>query len=542
MNNLLKKTKDFIFAQQTSIISSTLILAWMMILSRLAGFLRYRILVGIFTKEELDIFFAAFRIPDLVFEILINGALSTTFIPFFIEYQKKSTEQNKIISSIINVVSLALFAFIILLVVTLPLLIPLITPGFSPEKNQQIIMYSRLLLIGQLPFLVLGNFLTGISQAKKSFILPATAPIIYNIAIIIGTIMLSDQMHLMAPIVGVIIGAVLFFVLQLPILYFVKFEYKLIITHLHEAWRFFRTAIPRIMTIIVAQIDATVDLTLATLMGSGAYTIFYLAQHLQLLPVSIIGVAFGQASLPYLSDMYQDGKIKEFKKIIIESILNIFFFTVPAAAFFIMARTPIVRLFYGGEKFDWEGTILTALTLSYFSLSVPMHSIYYFLTRCFYAIFDTKTPFYISLVSIGLNAILSMWFTLVLKLPVWSLALSFSISMVLHVMLLFFVLNKRIKGLDIKLLIQETIKIVIATGNSAVITYFFMRLLDGLIFDTTRTLNVFMLLVTGSLIYCALYLFMSWLFGIKELYIITKMLLKAKEYKQKVVELYKGVE
>ncbi len=542
MNNLLKKTKDFIFAQQTSIMASTLILAWMMILSRLAGFLRYRILVGIFTKEELDIFFAAFRIPDLVFEILINGALSTTFIPFFIEYQKKSKEQNKIISSIINVVSLALFAFITVLVILLPLLIPLITPGFSPEKNAQIIIYSRMLLLGQLPFLVLGNFLTGISQAKKSFILPATAPIIYNVAIIMGTVLLSDKFHLMAPVIGVMVGAALFFLLQLPILYFVHFEYKLIMTHLNEAWRFFRTAVPRIMTIIVAQIDATVDLTLATLLGSGAYTIFYLAQHLQLLPVSIIGIAFGQASLPYLSDIYQDGRIKEFKKIVIESLLNIFFFTIPAAAFFIIARTPIVRLFYGGEKFDWEGTVLTALTLSYFTISVPLHSIYYFLTRCFYAIFDTKTPFYIALVAIGLNAGLSILFTLVLHLPIWSLALSFSISMSLHVFLLFTILHKRLKGLDIILFSQETVKIIIATFNASVVTYFLMRLFDGLIFDTTRTLNVFLLLMTGFFFFTALYLFLSWLFGIKELYVITKLLIKTRLYKRKVEELYKGVE
>lgn len=542
MNSLLKKTKDFIFAQQTSIISSTLILAWMMILSRISGFLRYRILVGIFTKEELDIFFAAFRIPDLVFEILINGALSTTFIPFFIEYQKKSKEQNSIISSIINVVSLALFAFILLLIFIMPLLVPLITPGFSVEKNAQIIVYSRLLLIGQLPFLVLGNFLTGISQAKKSFIIPALAPIVYNIAIIVGTVMLSSQLNLMAPIIGVVAGALLFFIMQIPVLFFVHFQYKLVIKHLDEAYRFFRTAIPRIMTIIVAQIDATVDLTLATLLGSGAYTIFYLAQHLQLLPVSIIGIAFGQASLPYLTDIYQDGRIKEFKKIIIESLLNIFFFTVPAAAFFIMARTPIVRLFYGGEKFDWEGTVLTALTLSYFSLSIPLHSIYYFLTRCFYAIFDTKTPFYISLVSIGLNATLSVVFTLVFRLPVWALALAFSISMTINVIILIVVLDKKIKGLDLRLFIGESSKIALATINSAVVTYFVMRLLDGLIFDTSRTLNVFMLLATGGLVYAALYLFLSWLFGIKELYIITKMLIKAREYKQKVEELYKGVE
>lgn len=542
MNNLLKRTKDFIFAQQTSIISSTLILAWMMILSRLAGFLRYRILVGNFTKEELDIFFAAFRIPDLVFEILINGALSTTFIPFFIEYQKKSKEQSTIISSIINVVSLALFIFISLLILILPQVIPLITPGFSPEKNGLIIYYSRMLLLGQLPFLVLGNFLTGISQAKKSFILPAIAPIIYNFAIIVCTVMFSSDFHLMAPVIGVIVGAFLFFVLQLPILHFVQFQFHFTITHLHESWRFFRTAIPRIMTIIVAQIDATVDLTLATLLGSGSYTIFYLAQHLQLLPVSIIGMAFGQASLPYLTDIYQDGKFQEFKDIIIDSILNILFITIPAAAFFIISRTAMVRLFYGGDKFDWEGTILTAFTLSYFALSIPAHSVYYFLTRCFYAVFDTKTPFYISIFAIGLNAVLSMWFTLVLHLPVWSLALSFSIAMTIHVILLFYVLYKKIKGLNIIFLIEESIKIVVATFNTAVLTYFLMRLFDGLLIDTTRTLNVFILLIIGFAFYTAMYLFLCWLFGVKELYIITKMLTKGKEYQQKIVELYKGVE
>src|SRR3989339_285184 len=135
MNKLLSQTKGFIFKQQTSILSSTMILAGMMVLSRIAGFLRYRILGGYFHPEELDIFYAAFRIPDLVFEILINGALSTTFIPFFIEYQKRKTEQSNIISSIINTVSLALLVFIIVLVILMPLLIPLIAPGFREEQT-----------------------------------------------------------------------------------------------------------------------------------------------------------------------------------------------------------------------------------------------------------------------------------------------------------------------------------------------------------------------------------------------------------------------
>ena len=542
MNNLLKRTKEFIFTQQTSIVASTLVLAWMMILSRLAGFVRYRILVGAFTKEELDIFFAAFRIPDLVFEVLIIGALSTTFIPYFIEYQKKSKDQSKIISSIINIVSLFLFVSVIILVLLLPFIIPLITPGFTEDKITLIIDYSRMLLLGQLPFLVLGNFLTGISQAKKTFILPAIAPIIYNLAIIVSTILFSHSLYLLAPIIGVIVGAVLFFVIQLPILKAVNFRYQFVLTHLKESIRFFKTALPRIMTIVVAQIDATVDLTLATLLGSGSYTIFYLAQHLQLLPVSIIGMSFGQASLPYLTDIYQEGKIKEFKNIIITSLLNILFLTVPVAAFFIIARTPTVRLFYGGEKFDWEGTVLTAQTLSFFSLSLPLHSVYYFLTRCFYSFFDTKTPFYISLFTIALNAGLSVLFTIGLHLPVWSLALSFSISMSLNVVLLYIFIHNKIKGLDTTYFLQENFKIIVTTFNTSVLTYFLIKLLDGLIFDTSRTINVFLLLVVAGTFFTSVYLFLSWIFNVKEMYIITKMLIKTREYKQKIVEIYKGVE
>jgi len=542
MKKILRKTRDVIFAKQTSMLSSTMLLAGMMILSRIAGFLRYRILSGFFSKEELDIFFAAFRIPDLVFEILINGALSTTFIPFFVEYQRRSKSQNTVISSVINVVTLALAAFIVILIIGMPLVMPLIAPGFDKAKTLQLIYYSRILLIGQLPFLVLGNFLTGIAQAKKSFLIPAVAPIIYNIAIIVCIYFFTDQFHLLAPIIGVVVGAMLFFMIQLPVFYIAEFRYKLVLSHLHESVRFFRTALPRILTIIVGQIDATIDMTLATLLGPGAYTVFYLAQRLQLLPVSVIGMAFGQASLPYLTEVFQEKKIDEFRKIIVDSVLNIFFFTIPAAAFLIISRTPTVRLFFGGQKFDWDATVMTALTLSYFSLSLPLHSIYYFLTRCFYAIFDTRTPFYVSVVSIIFGACLSILFTLVFHMPVWALALSFSITMSLRVIVLSFLLHKKVGELNIRFFSIETIKISIATFNTAVLTYFLMRLLDGLILDTSRTLNVFMLLAIGSLFFAVMYLFLCWLFGIKELYILVRMMFKMKKYHKRMLEMYHGVE
>src|SRR3989344_4302756 len=296
MNKIIDKTRNFIFAKQTSIVSSAMILAAMIIVSRLFGFLRYRILSGYFTKEELDIFLASFRIPDLVFEILITGTLTSSFIPIFIKYQKERKQLDESVSSIINLIFLLMLGFVSVLFLTLDWLIPLITPGFEREKIVTIIYFSRILLIGQLPFLIIGNFLTGIGQANKTFLLSSVAPILYNLAIILSAVILTPSMFLLAPIVGVVAGSILFFLIQLPLLKHSNFRYSMIIKKTEGLVEFTKIVIPRAFTVVVAQIDATIDLILTTLLRAGSYTVFYFAQHLQLLPVSVIGVAFGQAS------------------------------------------------------------------------------------------------------------------------------------------------------------------------------------------------------------------------------------------------------
>lgn len=542
MNKILAKTQGFIMAKQSSMVSSTLVLSSMIILARLFGFVRYFILTNFFTVDQLDVYFAAFKIPDLIFEVLISGALTTTLIPFFIKYQKDRTVLSRNISLIVNFISICLFALILILLVFMPYIMVFITPGFSKEKTDAVIYLSRILLIGQLPFLVIGNFLTGISQARKRFLIPALAPTVYNIAIILVTILFSTNFHLQAPIIGVITGAFLFFIVQLPVIFYADFDYRPILFKSKVLWDFFRIAVPRIFTVMVGQIEATIDLSLATLTGSGSYALYYLAQHLQLLPVSVIGIAFGQASLPYLSELYENNNIEEFKKIIISSILNLFFFLIPISLFLIFARTPIVRIFFGGDKFSLNNTNLTALILSYFALSIPFHSIYYFLTRCFYAMFDSRTPFYISVFSIILNAVLSLFFVLVLKLPVWSLALSFSLAMDVSVILLLIMLNKKLGDMDFGSLIVESIKMAFASSVAAIIAYGVYKLFDQLIFDTTRTLNVLLLVGTITIVHFVLYLFLSWALNISEFMIIIKLLMKAKEYRRKIFEVYKGIE
>ena len=538
MEKFFSNTKNFIFAKQKSIFSSAVLLSFMIVLTSLFGFLRYRILAGYFNKEELDIFFASFRIPDLIFEILITGALTSTFIPIYVKYKDSKKELSENISSIINLIMIFLTVFVVIISIFIDRLIPILTPGYDALKMEKIINFSRLLLLGQLPFFVMGNFLTGIGQANKTFFLSALAPIVYNLSIIIATVFFYQPLSLEAPIWGVIIGAFFLFIIQIPLLFSFDFSYSLILKKTKGLMEFIKLVIPRAFTVIVAQIDATIDLTLATLLGGGAYTVFYLAQHLQLLPVSVIGVAFGQASLPYLTEIYQEKKFDEFKKIITDSLLNILFLTIPIALFFIFARTPLVRLFFGGSKFDWEATVATATTLSYFSIALPFHSIYYLLTRSFYSLMDSKTPFFISITAVCVNTILSLLFVFVFHLPVWSLAISFSVSIIINSTILFFILWKKISGFNYKYIFIELVKMMLAGFIASFISYFLLKLFDGLIFDTSRTINVFFLLFVIGIIFSSIYLFIAWVIDLKEIYLLSRLITKAQQLQKKITGIF----
>jgi putative peptidoglycan lipid II flippase len=537
MNKLLQQTKKLFLGTQGGLFSSAMIISFMIIVSRIFGFVRYRILAGYFTKDQLDIFFASFRIPDLIFELLITGAITSTLIPIYIQYSKDEKERAKVISSILNAVLIILAVLVVVLVPCMPLIVPLIAPGFHGEKMQEIVTYSQILLVSQLPFLVIGNFLTGIAQAQKRFFITAIPPIIYNISVIIATYFFAPTLGLNAPIWGVVGGAILFTVIQIPIAHVIRDHYYVGIARHTGVSDFFRMIGPRLLTIVAAQIDATIDLTLTTLLGSGAYTIFYFAQHLQLLPVSVIGMSFGQASLPYLSELVESKKPDALAKIITESLMNVIFLTTPLAAYFIFARTPLVRMFFGGEKFDWDATVQTAFLLSYFAISIPIHAIYYVLTRCFYALLDTKTPFYASIIGIVINTALSVLFVVIAKMPVWSLGISFSLSISLQVLILFIFLNKKV-AFQVGTMALSVGKIMFASVVAAPLPYIMIKLMDNLLLDTTRTINIMLLLGVSFVTYLLLYLFASWLLDVHELYVVTQLTIKAKEFQKKITEIY----
>jgi len=526
MNKLLTRTKDFVFAQQTGILSSALVISSMLLLARIFGLMRFRVMNNYFSKEELALYLAAFRIPDFVFELLISGALSTTFIPFFQSFGSDKKKQSRVISSLISVICIMLALLVLILYITMPQVVRLTVIGFNETELLEVTRLSRILLVAQLPFLVLGNILTGLSQAYKRFMLPAFAPVIYNIGIVGSTIILAPRLHLDAVIIGVVVGSGLFFASQLPALFTLDFRLYPTLTFVKEVNTFFKTITPRILTVLAAQIEATIDQTLTTLISTGAYTIFYFAQHLQLLPVSIIGMAFGQASLPYLAEMYQSHKINELRKVITDSLSNMFFVMMPVMLFFVVSRTPLVRLIYGGQRFDWTGTVLTAETMSFFAFSLPFHSCYYFLTRCFYAAQNSRTPFIVSICSIAGNAILSYIAVGYMELPVWSLGLTFSITIILQTLALIFLLHIQLGGLLLKIFFKELTKISIAVLMALMVMYPSQRILDGLIFDTSRTINLVLLMITTGTIMTTVYLIACWLLDASGLFLITRLLSK----------------
>ncbi|OGK16254.1 hypothetical protein A3H80_02700 [Candidatus Roizmanbacteria bacterium RIFCSPLOWO2_02_FULL_37_19] len=538
MERILIQTKKVIFQKQQDILSSAIILSLMIIISRFFGLIRYRTLATFFTKEELDIFFASFRLPDFVFEMLITGALSAAFIPIFIKYKKNPEALRSNISSIINFIMGGLFIIMTISLVAAEPITRAMTPGFSEMQIQNVISLSRILIISQLPFLVLGNIMSGIAQANRIFIVTAIAPVVYNIGIILGTIFLSESFWIYGPVIGVVIGAFLFFIVQFPIVYIVNFDYQL---HrfkrdiLHEFSTLF---VPRTLSVLTNQIDLTIDLMLSTLLGPGSYTIFFFSQHLQLFPVSFVGMAFGQAALPYVSNLYKENKLSAIRKLFVDSILQLFYVSVPLSFFFIFARTPIVRLVFGGRKFDWIGTNLTAFTLSVFAISIPMHTIFYFITRSFYATHDTKTPFIINFFSVFINLSLSFFFILVLKWPVWSLALAFSIAIIVNVLLLLIAFYRKIGGYNLVKLFKNSIKIYLTAFLASLGPYFVLKVFDELILDTARTINVFILLSIVFGLFGLAYLFFSWLFTVEEIYILGKLFMKVRALKKQIEEIY----
>lgn len=275
--------------------------------------------------------------------------------------------------------------------------------------------------------------------------------------------------------------------------------------------------VPRSLTILITQVALSANIFFASFISARSLVPLELSQTLMVAPVLLFGQSIAQASFPSLAQKV--GNKKEFMSIFVASFNQILYMTLPISVLFIVLRIPVVRLFYGASRFDWQATYLTGMTLAYFSLSIGAQSLMYLLSRAFYAYKDTKTPFVITLSSVVINIILSYIFVLLLKMPIYSLGFSFSISNILATGAMLWYLNKKTSLAKIDILISLG-KILIATFTMGFALYVPIKLLDQLVFDTTRTINLIILTGISSFLGLLSFVFFTWLLDIQEAYYI----------------------
>ncbi|MDP3955522.1 MAG: murein biosynthesis integral membrane protein MurJ [bacterium] len=538
LKSFIANGRAILLRRQTNIISAAFVIAFFYGASMILGILRDRLLVGHFyacCRTELDVYWAAFRLPDAIFQLLVIGALSAAFIPVFTQYLfKNEKEAYHIASSLINIL-LIIFAFLVFLVFIFARpLSEMITGNFSGEQVDLMVTLTRIMLAAQL-FFLLSNFLTGMIQSHQRFLVPALSPVVYNLGIIFGIVVLSPSLGIYGPTIGVVVGAVLHFLVQLPILRRIGFTYHFSFDFNHPGVREIgRLMLPRSLSLGISQIEATVALFIATSLTAGSLTIFYLASHLMQLPVRLVGIPIGQATLPVLSQKGQD-EFEVFKRIFLSSFWQILYLVFPITAILLILRIPIVRLAFGAKGFPWEATVLTAQALAVFSLAIIAQAVIQLLIRGFYALHDTKIPLYTGVLSVLVNVILSIWLTFGLGMGILGLAMAMSTASFLQATLLLIFLDRKV-NFEKSLFLIPLLKMGSATLVTGIFLWIPMKFLDRFILDTTYTINLLLLTITASIVGVGVYLFFSWVFKIEELKAYTGLAKRLGQWRQVLQE------
>ncbi len=436
-----------LFRASETVAGAAVIIAVLSIASRVLGMLRDRILASTFgAGQTLDMYYAAFRLPDLIFNLLILGALSAGFIPVFSQLLAKKEDKQawRLASNILNILGIALTVICGLGMIFSPLLVRIIVPGFDAEAQATIASLTRVMFLS--PFLLgLSSIVGGMLQSFQRFFVYSLSPIFYNLGIIFGAVILAPRLGPVGLAWGVVIGSFLHLLIQLPALFRLGFRYERLIEWRDKGVRrIFSMMTARTLGLAVTQINLMIMTVIASTLASGSLSVFNLANNLQSFPVGIFGISFAMAAFPLMSAVADktDKLVEYFSK----TFRQIMFCIIPATVIMIALRAHIVRLILGAGKFDWEATGLTVTTLGFFAISFFAQAALPLLTRAFYARHDSKTPFFTGVVAEVANLILALW--LVGSFGVTGLALAFSVSSILNFLLLFVFLRRALGSLQ----------------------------------------------------------------------------------------------
>jgi putative peptidoglycan lipid II flippase len=399
---MVKRWFSFIGQEIRGLHEAAYLLAIFAMLSLVLALVRDKLLAFTFgAGHSLDIYYAAFRIPDLIFATVGSLVSASILLPYFIDRFESSKENGKSFSDGIFTVFFGGMVIVSgIIFVIAPWLVPGAIPGFANDPAlPELILSMRIMLLSPF-FLGLSNLFSSLTQMRYRFLVYALSPVVYNAGIIAGVVFGYPVFGIAGLAVGVAIGAFLHMGIQIP---FMIYEKLLPVFTLKICWPDIRkivlTTLPRTVTLSANQIASFVFVSLASLMATGSISIYNFAFNLQSVPLTLIGASYSSAVFPTLSRLIFQGNIAEFKAKMIASAQHIIFWSMPLTVLFIVLRAQIVRTVLGAGKFDWADTRLTAAMLAIFTFSTIGQSLIILFVRAFYAEGKTAKPLVINLIS-----------------------------------------------------------------------------------------------------------------------------------------------
>ncbi len=509
-----------------NIASATVIIAVFTLGAKIIGLARDALFSHQFGAGTIiDAYFAAFRIPDFIYNLLILGTFSVAFIPVFSEFLMKDKDKaNKLASSIINITLLMMLGLTLLAFIFLDPLVKAIAPGFTGEAYDLTKLFTKIFLLSPI-LLTLSSIVSSMLNTYKRFALVAFAPIIYNLSVIVGALWLYPKWGPAGLAAGVILGAFLHFAIQLPQLFKLGFKYRLVIDSESEGFRkFWKLYWPRIFSMGTGQITALIVSIFGSFLGTGALAAFYYANNLQSVALSLFAVSFSVAIFPLLSDLYNQQDMDGFKDVLAKTTVQILFFIIPISILLLIERAQVVRLVLGiGEstQFNFANTKMVAETLGLFSISLFAQALTPLFMRAFYAMQNTVIPVVIGLITIVINIGLTYWLTQ--SYGIRGMVLSFSATSIISLIILLTELHYKLGHFHDEYLIISSMKILISAligGAASFVTLYVLAPIVGL----QTYLGVLIQGLGAGVIGIFIYLIMGYVLGLSETHNLIKLL------------------
>lgn len=421
------------------------------IASRLLGLVRTMVISNQFgASREYEAYLAAIRIPDTLFQIMAGGAVASAFIPVFAGYLARGDMERgwRLASAVISIAAVVMTPVSLLLMLFAPQVTGLITPGWDEPSQQLAGSLARILLISPVLFAV-STFVTSILNSFSRFLLASLAPVMYNLSIVAGALLLGDSLGVYGLAVGAAAGALLHLLVQLPGLVRERMVFRPALDLAHEGVREVgRLMVPRALGLSVVQINYLVNVVLASQLEEGSLAYLDYAWMLTMLPLGVFAMAISTAVFPTLAQHSAMDRMEELRGTFTSALRLILYLTIPCSVGLIALGEPIVRLLLQRGDFTAVATGSTAYALGFFALGLAGYATVEIVNRVFYAMHDTRTPVAVAFGAFLLNVALSL--ILMRYLSFGGLALASALAGTLEGGFLVLLLGRRMEGIRLE--------------------------------------------------------------------------------------------